>query len=437
MNPNSTLPDRKLVIRHVLSSLNNYWTNDSECLFSLPIINLQSSLTLTIPLRLEKVTIPVWASVCGINGEILVPQECILNNSVKDRWKEVDWWAAAFLLMEGWHERLWETTHGVIHSYSRKLKGWDTRAWDHAWVNRIAMFLRKWLAMLEGKPECFLGKLPTTNIVLSHDVDAITKTHPIRIKQTIFLLFNSLLLCLQFKFNDSLKKLVKSFQFCFSNEDWWVFDKLLKINKEAGISALYHFYADPRPKTFKRWLMDPSYNVSCDRVCSLVSTLMKAGNEVGLHPTYDAWYDYRLIEEQRVKLENCVNSKVSICRQHWLRFSWKDTWFAQEKAGLDNDSSLMFNDRSGFRNSSAISWKPWNQLKGESYNLICTPCTMMDSHLYDYNNFTSNERSTYMKSWIKECREVKGKTSLLWHPQTLTDDYGWEESFIELVDEIS
>ena len=39
-------------------------------------------------------------------------------------------------MLEGWHERIWEKVHGCIHSYSFRLKGWDTRAWDHAWVNR-------------------------------------------------------------------------------------------------------------------------------------------------------------------------------------------------------------------------------------------------------------------------------------------------------------
>ena len=71
--------------------------------------------------------------------------------------KKVDWWTAIFLLMEGWHERIWEKTRGVIHSYSFKLKDWDTRAWDHAWVNRIALFLRKWFLLHFDKRESFWG----------------------------------------------------------------------------------------------------------------------------------------------------------------------------------------------------------------------------------------------------------------------------------------
>ena len=31
--------------------------------------------------------------------------------------------------------------------YSNKLKNWDERIWNYAWVNRIAIFLSKWAAI--------------------------------------------------------------------------------------------------------------------------------------------------------------------------------------------------------------------------------------------------------------------------------------------------
>ena len=48
-----------------------------------------------------------------------------------------------------------------------------------------------------------------------------------------------------------------------------------------------------------------------------------------------------------------------------------------------------------------------------------------------------NERNEYMRSWIKECKEVRGKTYLLWHPQTLTADYGWSDGFLMMLKAIA
>ena len=437
MTPEIKLPAREILVSHVISSLDEYWKENTELILNLPIQDLQNSLKLSIPLKMIPIDLPNWGSFCGVQNQILVPQECVKIDGDFNDWRGVDWWLAIFLMLEGWHERTWETIYGSIHSYSYKLKGWDSRVWDRAWVNRICLFLRKWYSKHFNTDNNFFGHLPKPELILSHDVDAACKTHPIRIKQSAFHIFNSLNLLLKFRIFDSIKKLTKGIKFFLSNEDWWVFDRLLTIEKSAGVTAVYNFYSDTRPKTFKRWLMDPGYDVKSDRLKSLLRQLKDAGHEVGLHPTYDAWNDSKLLGEQKKTLEESLGSQVTHCRQHWLRFSWKDTWQSQACAGLKCDSTLMFNDRSGFRNSCATSWKPWNQIEGKAHLISCKMSLVMDSHLFDYNDFSNNERNDDLRFWIKECKDVGGKATILWHPQTLTKDYGCNHGFISMLSFIS
>ena len=434
MTPEIKLPDREILISHVVSSLDEYWRENTELILNLPIQNRQNSFKLSIPLKMIPINLPNWGSSCGVKNQILVPQECVKIYGDSNDWREVDWWLAIFLMLEGWHERTWEKIHGSIHSYSYKLKGWDSRVWDRAWVNRICLFLRNWYSKHFNKDNHFLGDLPKPELMLSHDVDAVCKTHPIRIKQSVFHFFNSLKLLLQFRISQSVSKLVKGIKFLFSNEDWWVFDKLLKMEKDEGISAVYHFYSDNRSKNFKRWLMDPLYDVKDNRVNALLKKIVDAGHEVGLHPTYDAWNDSKLLRQQKEILEESLGLHVACCRQHWLRFSWNNTWQSQAEAGLQQDSTLMFNDRSGFRNSCATNWKPWDQIKRESHSVSCLTSVIMDSHLYDYSHLNEDERYKFIRIWIDECLAVCGQTSLLWHPQTLADDYGWKKSLVFLLD---
>jgi hypothetical protein len=436
LTPEIKLPAREILVSHVISSLDEYWKENTELILNLPIQDRQNSFKLSMPLKMIPIDLPNWGSSCGVQNQILVPQECVKPDESSNDWRGVDWWLAIFLMLEGWHERVWESIHGSIHSYSYRLKNWDSRVWDHAWVNRICLFLRKWYEKNFNTENDFFGNLPKSQLILSHDVDAICKTHPIRIKQSIFHFFNAFVLLLKFRIMESAVKFSKGLKFLFSNEDWWVFDRLLKIEKSAGVTAVYNFYSDTRSKNFKRWLMDPGYHVKSDRLKSLLRQLKDAGHEVGLHPTYDAWNDSELLEEQKKTLEKSLGSQVTYCRQHWLRFSWRDTWRCQANAGLQQDSTLMFNDRSGFRNSCATSWNPWDQIKGKSHSVSCITSVVMDSHLFDYNNFNDDERNNYMKIWINECMAVGGQASLLWHPQTLTKDYGWESSFISLIKEL-
>lgn len=93
----------------------------------------------------------------------------------------------------------------------------------------------------------------------------------------------------------------------------------------------------------------------------------------------------------------------------------------------------MFNDRPGFRNAFALAWHPWEAEQGKPFELIALPTVMMDSHFYDYQVMTPEERSKQIKRWINECFLVAGQVAVLWHPHTLTNDYGWRDGFEELV----
>jgi hypothetical protein len=258
------LPSSEAIRQHVLSALKRYWRQGQSSVEVLPV-PVQSSVHISLPLQLVSIKLPEWASSAVVDDEILVPQEALKSSG--RGWQHVDWWLAAFLLLECWHERAWEELHGPIHSYSLRLKGWDQRVWDHAWVNRIALFLRLWAVQIEIKPaELLFGPLPKAEILLTHDVDAITKTLPIRIKQGGFNLFNALRALLKGDVRATLVKSNKALRFLFGREDWWTLDTLLDKELQNNVQARYHFYADSRWKTPTRWIFDPGYAVTSPRL---------------------------------------------------------------------------------------------------------------------------------------------------------------------------
>lgn len=395
----------------------------------IPVHCQQEKVKIVLPLKMVAIDLPEWGEKFGVKGHLLVPQECVGSPKVENSWEQVDWWLAMFLLLEGWHERLWEQKYGTIHSYSFRLKGWDSRAWDQAWVNRMALFLREWFHVDFKRKDVFLGKLPKAKILLSHDIDAVAKTFPIRLKQTAFNFFNFIRLFLNGKFLISFSYLKKGIRFFLSKNDWWFFNKLLEAEENNNIRAVYNFYADNRRKSLNRWLMDPHYNISSNKLNELFIRLKLKGHEIGIHPTFDCWKDPNLLEKQKSLLESKADVEITKCRQHWLRFSWKDTWDAQSEAGIKEDSTLMFNDRAGFRNSSCITWKPWSTNKNEPCGLRCTTSVIMDSHLYDYETLNASQRSNLIHKLSNEIKSVSGESYYLWHPQTLTKDYGWGDGF--------
>lgn len=424
------LPSPEVIRQHVLLALRRYWPTGQAAFADLPV-RVESGARIALPLRLVAVRMPEWSIACGVGGDILVPREAC---NAEGDWRQVDWWLAAFLLLEGWHERLWEDRHGPIHSYSMRLTGWDERVWQHAWVNRVALFLRLWAAQTGSKSvEQLFGPLPAPEFVMTHDVDAVAKTLPIRIKQGAFNLVNAFRSLVKGDLSGASARTGQAWRFLFGREDWWTLDTLLNLEQCHQLRGRYHFYADRRPKTPKRWLFDPGYDVASLKVGAFLQRLAVSGAEIGLHPSFDSWQAATSISQQKAYLEAAAGCPCTVCRQHWLRFSWRESWVAQEGAGIREDTTLMFNDRPGLRNASAVAWRPWQSELGATHQLVALPTVIMDSHFYDYQPMTPEARREAMGHWVKECRVVCGQVAVLWHPHTLTADYGWGQGFDELV----
>jgi hypothetical protein len=117
-----------------------------------------------------------------------------------------------------------------------------------------------------------------------------------------------------------------------------------------------------------------------------------------------------------------------------MRFSWSETWAAQEQAGFSLDSTLGFNDRPGFRVSAALRHHPWNPLTAKPHALEVLPLIVMDSHLYDYAELDPQARGKRLRHFVDEVRAVGGEAAVLWHPHTLSKDYGWQKGFEEMLE---
>jgi hypothetical protein len=100
---------------------------------------------------------------------------------------------------------------------------------------------------------------------------------------------------------------------------------------------------------------------------------------------------------------------------------------------LRHDTTLMFNDRPGFRTAAALSWHPWDQRQQAPHRIRVTPSILMDSHLYDYQPRAPAGRRDAIAGWLAEVRQVGGQAAVVWHPHTLSDDYGWAAGFDELL----
>lgn len=421
--------DRLALVNHVTAALARYGL-EAAAVRELPIPALAFP-NVRGPLRMARVGLPRWAADCAVDGALAVPAEaCALGEDC--RWERVDWWMAAFLLLEAWHERAWECERGPVHSYSGRLKEWDATAWQHAWVNRIALFLRTW-ALRRGDPQP-LGPLPAAQVCITHDVDAVHKTLAIRLKQSGFIAFNALRMALAGRAGEARRRAGHAARFLLAPGDWSAtLGDTLAMEQTAGMRSRLHVFAGRRGFSLRCWLLDPGYPLHAPALRGVWAIAAREGWVVGLHGSFDSWGAAPVLRAERERLQAASSVPVRTCRQHWLRFSWQRTWSAQAEAGLHEDTTLMFNDRPGWRNAAALRWSPWDDRLAQVHRLQALPTVIMDSHLYDYQPLSATERNAALCRWLDELVAVRGQAAVLWHPHTLSSDYGWREGFAELL----
>lgn len=381
----------------------------SQLLKSLPIKTSTAAQSGWISIKL-----PDWAADIAPNGKdgLLVPKW----GDELTNWDNYDWWRGAYTMFTCSWEYEHEATRGPIHSYSTRLNSILQPLFDHAWVNRIILFLRRWYSFNLSLDESHVfGAIPSPRLHLTHDVDAIAKTLPIRIKQAAFCIYKQ-----EFK---------RALRFLFGLGDYWQFDNIIRLENLHKRRSIWNVYGGSggwmrHPKEI---LMDPSYNVNQPKLNTKLRELLQSGHVIGLHPKFDSWADAKCIEREKKYIEDAIGTKITVVRQHWLRFSFSDTWKAQSQAKLEHDMTLGFNDRTGFRNATALSF---SQINSE----ICiTPMVLMDSHLYDYAQMDEEGRRASIDHILLELKETGGEASIIWHQRVFHKDYNWGGGYAYLL----
>ena len=413
----------------MIAALDRYWPRGFDHIAALPIA--RAAVRVDTPPKLRVVSLPEWAGDIAVDGGLIVPE-----SAAGEGWETTDWLTASRWYLTGAAEAAWERANAPICSYSYRLGDWDARMWERAWVNRIALFLRRWASvLLHREEEELFGPRPSATIVVTHDVDAVTKTIPIRVKQSAFHAFNAFRQTLRGDLGTARTKTMEAFRFFFRRGRLWFFKDMTDLEEKFEIRSHFNFYAGRTPSLLRpaAALIDPGYDVSEPELRRELDRLRKGGWQIGLHQSFGAWIDSSSMAEERGRLERASGGPVRSCRQHWLHFSWQSTWTAQRDAGFELDTTLGFNDRPGFRSGAALSIRPF----GAASSFRVLPMVLMDSHLYDYAKYSAEERRAEIRRWIGEIRAVGGEATVLWHQHVMGPEYGWAAGYAELLEEVA
>jgi len=191
------------------------------------------------------------------------------------------------------------------------------------------------------------------------------------------------------------------------------FDRILSLQRELGFrSALYVLFEKRRFRlalTKNEWqhvigVYDPSW------IKDELAVFHRAGNEIGIHGSFDSYCRDKLLGGEREKLQEWTGAEVAGVRNHYLQYDPILSASAQRLAGLSYDSTTGFNFSNGFRMGTCFPF-----LRQGVWEL---PFQLMDSALR-YQFDTTAKRLRCIEDIQRTVKKVGGALVVNWHTHVL------------------
>ena len=272
---------------------------------------------------------------------------------------------------------------------------------EKAWVNRYLLFLRDWAALNANKNN-LIGKVNNPRIILTHDVDAIKVSRGLKLRQFIQ---NKQIINLRNKENLNM------------------INEIMKVEKNYGFKSI--FFISGNKISTRIPLADPSY--SLDQFVDTLSNVINEGFEIGLHPGIFSSKINSFFNMEKNKLEKYSKIKIIKTRNHWLANSKSSTWKIYSNNHITEDFSIGYNDIPGFRNLTALKYKP------NKYPINLISMFAMDGQYLNFGKKDINVFFDDVKKYIKEIINVGGVSSINTHQRLFHEYYGFMNIYISLL----
>ena len=314
----------------------------------------------------------------------------------------IDIFASSFFMLTRWEEYVNKTRdiHNRFPAYASL--AYKNNFLDRPVVNEYLEMLWNMLKKLGIKQE---RKKREFEFILTHDVDVTYK-------------YTSLLSGTREIVGDIIKRknpilAIKNFSnkilthLKLKKDPFDTYDYLMDISEKIGVKSYFFLHSSSSAKQ----------DVNNDKFLKqVVKKIKKRGHFLGYHPSYNAYNDFELFIKDKERIENIIGEKLTVGRQHYLRFEVPTTWQIWEDAKMKWDSTLSYADKEGFRCGVCYEYSVFNIITRKKLNLKEKPLIVMEGSFTTYQpNITPQEMEYKIKYLIDKVKKYNGEFVFLWH----------------------
>ncbi len=206
------------------------------------------------------------------------------------------------------------------------------------------------------------------------------------------------------------------------------------LHEKRNLKPIYFFHVGSKKGKYDKNL-DPSHPV--------MQQLIKqhaAKYPIGIHPSWASGDEKELLNKEIKTLETISDKKITLSRQHYIRFSLPQTFRRLIAAGITDDYSMGYGSINGFRASVASSFFWYDLKKEEQTNLLLHPFCFMEANSFFEQNYLPQRAYEEMMHYYHTVKNVRGTLITIWHNSFL-GSYplfkGWKDVYEAFVGEIN
>ena len=248
-------------------------------------------------------------------------------------------------------------------------------------------------------------------IAISHDVDFL----PTAISDFFYRnIKNSIIQFLRKEFSLSFKTFfISLYQLFVKKNRTGNLELIYEKEKKLGVSSTYFFILS---NTHRR---DGNYTFEKHLEKKFLNNLIKDGNEIGTHGSYNSLFEEGLLLKE---LNFARNNKFDLgFRAHWLRFpSIEYLLKSLERNSMMYDSSIGFSLKIGFRSGANFPHPFYNFFEEKKSDVYLLPFAIMDGSLNQEALESKKNPKDIVESLLNYKKLIKKSGfSIIWHNTSL------------------
>ncbi len=147
---------------------------------------------------------------------------------------------------------------------------------------------------------------------------------------------------------------------------------------------------------------DTPYPLDTDEMKTIFRLCKERNYQIGIHPSYDCWRNKELLKTEKERLEQQINLPIIISRQHYLHFDFKKTPELLIQNKIQEDSSIGYRDKIGFRSGTGFGYRLYNFKNEAPFDFVEVPLIFMDSALFKETDHDLRKTTEQWNNFLAE-----------------------------------